>query len=707
MLILANTVSKIVTLPQQMKMNPKVAETTYCALFHLMKNFLSLHAIVDSNFLRAALNTLQPFLLWPQPFGGMARAMISRMQEESLVSGSMLRAKMEAECQTAPYWDTDVAPAAGSGAPVSQSGELTSALFYIYAADDARASAYANIIDLKPFKPASQRKPPPYVKDAEGIPALLTPTLQALTILNLLASDNSTATGVEADLAAMRQCSGEQVFTLYKRAQQLIASVFERPGEGATLKAKGLADLRAAIKAAAASGAPRADLVRLGEKLSPPYTMPLPLVSHLSLVIPSSSSFHFDPRDQWRMVGYKVAPFAHVALAEHLGNLLNMYRDANRTTPLTLRLMLAGGDELLHQVLCAWCALRQTRPEVFEGLRPRFFLLPYARNHLAAFMARHDAWYNRHVYVPSRSNTFMLPWMREEEGGGGGGAAGASGSNSSSSGSGPSGAMSPGSQAAGAADAAAEEAGDLPPGVYFRRSLESYAREAALTMDAAVWQCEGYVSAESEGLRPDPKAKVPPIPGPDQLTPFFQRVELGVSPAAAEFKRARKLPDSVRVEDIVSGSAPAGRSFEFNNPTELVVKFTKMDSQGRITQVITEESAVYQSILLSAVPRRGDPTFPASPTAPNIELAAKLHKSYAGNKQAALLGRKPALLQDPKQHIVELEVWAANPNHAFGLMLDGQYFGPYYRVKILPAFNPTGNGGTMTFPLQHFFPMDI
>lgn len=450
------------------------------------------------------------------------------------------------------------------------------------------------------------------------------------------------------------------------------------------------------------------DLVRLPEKLSAPFTPSLPPVSHLSLPVSSSTSFHFDPRDQWRMVGHKVAPFAHVALAESLAGLLAMYRDSTRAVPLSLRLMLAGGDELLHQVVCAYCELKQTKPELFEGLRVQFFVLPFARNHLAAFMARHDAWYNRHVYVPARSNNFMLPWVRVDQSEMDAAAAGSGASSSSS--------ASPMSPGAGAAAAAMEEeGGDLPPpGQFFRRCIESYAREATLSMAAQVWTVEGYVSAESEGLRPDPKAKVPPIPGPDQLTPFLQRVEFGALAAAADFKRARKLPDGLRLEDIVSGASPLSRGFDYA-PVELVVKFTKMDSCGRITEVLTEDPAVYQQLLLSAVPRRGDPTFPAAPTAPNLELHAKHHKSHASNKQAALLGRRSALAQDPKQHVVEVEVWAANPNLAFPVLIDGQLFGPYYRLKLLPCFEThvdasgqqASTGRRMTLPLQHFFPMDI
>ena len=445
------------------------------------------------------------------------------------------------------------------------------------------------------------------------------------------------------------------------------------------------------------------------------------------------------------MVGHKVAPFAHVALAEKLAEVLGMYRDSARRTPLSFRIMLAGGDELLHQVVCAWCALKQTKPDLFDGLRPKVYLLPFSRNHVAAFMARHDSWYNRHVYVPARSNNFMVPWIRVDQndmlelqqtaaaqssgggGGGGGGGGSSSGGGGSSSSKPASSPMSPGGGGGSSSSSAAtmggggsggddDIGGELPPpGAYFRRSVESFVREATLQLDAQIWQAEGYLSAESEGLRPDVRAKVPPIPGPDQLTPFLQRFEFGALAAAAEFKRLRKLPDTLRLEDILSGAGAASRGFEYA-PVEVVVKFTKLDAAGRITQVVTEEPAAYQSLLLSACPRRGDPTFPCAPSAPGLEMHAKLHKSAAGaSKQAALLGRKPVLAQDPKQHVVEVEMWAANPNQAFGVLIDGQYFGPYYRIKLLPCFDTPldasgraiNTGRRMTFPLQHFFPMDI
>ena len=686
--ILQNTVSKIVTLPQQMKMNPKVAETTFCALFHLLKNLMSLHAIPDTNFLRMTLSTLQPFYLWPHPYGIQTRDLLIQLQEESLIPGSFLRQRLEQEVNTTPFLDSD---------PNSNpSGDVTSAIIYIYSQDDKHSQAYASILDLKPFKQQSVRKPPPYVKDADGIPALLTPATQAMIILNLLANEPNFQSGSDEDLQCMRSINGDQVLPLYKKIQSMIRDIHDRPTEGRDIRSKTLHEVRQQLRTAAGSS-DRRDVIKLPEKVVFPFSPNMPGISHLAITTNTTSVYQFDARDQWRMIGHKVAPFVHVPIFDDLLSLFTMYRDPNRVTPLTLRLMISGGDELLHQFVCAWCSIKQTKPELLDGLAPRFYLLPFHRNHMAAFIARHDAWYNRHIYVPSRSPTFMVPWVKIDQNEMETLQAG----NSSSSG--PAGPL------------AEEEGAELPPpGQFFRRTIESYAREASLPFEPFIYQLEGYLSAESEGLRPSTSGKVPSIPGPDHLVPFLQRAEVGILAAAAEFKKMKKLPDSVRIEDIASGVAPQGKGFEYI-PTDLTVKFTKMDLQGRISEVVTEDSTVYQSLLLSNVPRKGDFCFPPNPTYPNMELGARLHKNHNAQKSANL-GRKNILAQDPKQHVVEVDISATNPNQTFGIMLDNQYFGPFYRVKLLPCFETfiekgeaaaSSSGKRMKFPIQTFFPMDM
>jgi len=644
--------------------------------------------------------------------------------------GTIMRTRVEQEVHTTAYVDESASSSGGTTQP-----DLCSGLFYIHATDDKAAQSYVNILDLKPFKLQTARKSPYSSKDTP-IPALLTPTVMALTLLNLLASDPYTAPGVESDATAMRQVASEAVFIMYRKMQEMLKATQEHTMESKEIRNKFLVELRMAIQAAARAG-DKQNLVRLPEKLVAPYTPAPPSMLHLSIPVPTSnasSSFQFDPREQWRMLGHKAAPFVSVPLFENLVSLCQMYRDPTRTIPLTLRIMIGGGDELLHQVVCAWVSLRHTRPEVLEGLAVQFGLLPFGstRNHLAAFIARHDAWYNRHIFLPSRAQPFMVPWVRAESSGGDNEATSGAASATSTSGSAAAasaGMLSP-SSAAAAASVEEEGVEVTPVGSFLRKSFESYARESSLTINPFLYQLEGYLTADSEGLKPDLKAKQPPIPGPDHLIPFIQRAELGILPAAAEYKKTKRLGVSVSPEDIVQGNHPSARGFEYSTPIELMVSFTRMDLAGRIVEMVHEDPATYQQLLLTTVPRNTDPTFPPLPTAPYMELFGRFHKSDKTGKQANM-ARKSILMADPRQHVVELEVTAANPNQTFGIMIDNQYFGPYYKVKLLPCFEPqpttpaanaaatpsSPNNATppviqgppkrMTFPIQHFFPMDI
>jgi hypothetical protein len=66
---------------------------------------------------------------------------------------------------------------------------------------------------------------------------------------------------------------------------------------------------------------------------------------------------------------------------------------------------------MLHNFLSAVLYVKLIEEELLRGITLKYYLLPAARNHVAAFLARHDSWYNRHVYLPFRSASFILPWL--------------------------------------------------------------------------------------------------------------------------------------------------------------------------------------------------------------------------------------------------------------------------------------------------------
>jgi len=87
-------------------------------------------------------------------------------------------------------------------------------------------------------------------------------------------------------------------------------------------------------------------------------------------------------------------------------------------------------------------------------------------------------------------------------------------------------------------------------------------------------------------------------------------------------------------------------------------------------------------------------------------MHATVHKS--ANKTAVA---KNVLLNDPKQHIANVEGSGTNEKANFVILVDGVPFGPYHHIKIKRArfMNEKEKNfkQAITFPLQAFFPLDM
>jgi len=108
--ILTHNLAKMLTLPQQIKLNPKVAQTSLLALLHMFNHFLAKVCVmtshpssyahipfsqgpVDPAFVKRALTTIQQFFMWPVPYGTAARHLLDNLQNELLAPGHTQRQK--------------------------------------------------------------------------------------------------------------------------------------------------------------------------------------------------------------------------------------------------------------------------------------------------------------------------------------------------------------------------------------------------------------------------------------------------------------------------------------------------------------------------------------------------------------------------------------------------------------------------------------
>lgn len=286
-----------------------------------------------------------------------------------------------------------------------------------------------------------------------------------------------------------------------------------------------------------------------------------------------------------------------------------------------------------------------------KGINVRFLLAPWKKNHLSSWLARHDSWYSRHIFVPFRSPSFLLPWcsLRDDD---------SKGEEEESQ----------GTEATSSADLNA-------PGRFLRDVMTDYAREATGKCMVNVYLLEGWfaeVVDTGKKLETEPDASIP----------FTSRIVIGNE-----------------AEDVARAQ---GKKANTVSP-EMEVKFSKMDLDGNPGVVITDDPVPYQSILIANTPRTGDSCFPADPTAPWLEMHAA--------SSAAKFGRS-SLLNDPKQHVGEVEISSSVSTSKFHVIIDDECFGPYHHVRISRAtYNPPDSTDKylrvpFALPVATFFPIE-
>eukprot|EP01006_Ploeotia_vitrea_P036394 TRINITY_DN66013_c8_g1_i1.p1 TRINITY_DN66013_c8_g1~~TRINITY_DN66013_c8_g1_i1.p1 ORF type:complete len:996 (-),score=557.05 TRINITY_DN66013_c8_g1_i1:33-2801(-) len=734
--ILQNTVNKMLTLPQQMKMNPKVAETTQLALLHMCKSFLSMMPLSDPGLLKRAITTVSAFYLWPKPFGSTARDLLLMLKEEGKVPGQAMRAKFDREAHTAEFDlpamasysmssksadDDSSSSGAGAGGGGGGNGGPTVGArpTFVFAEEaDDNVLAFVQTMSLAHIEDheAKSDGTSVYVKLDQFRHACTGPSLPAATramlVLNLLATNGRVSA---EDAAAMRGLSKKQVAQVYNEAMRVVddACAQEKPSMARHQLSEGLVVVRNKMEQLAKENASGETIdAQLPSKLPESMVPELPPIAHL--VLNTRNSYKFLTKDDIRIACFKFVPYPTTPILERLEKILDCYQcsmlssgagtGGDGTTQIDLRLIVSGTNQMLHNMVCAYMSIIQQQPHRLKGLRPRFYLVPMQRNYLASWLARHDSWYNRHVYVPFRSKQFVLPWIEAERGAG----------------------------------AEKDDATLSPPGAFLRGLISSYVRDAQCEVDVNIYNCEAWIRAPKKGFARFGHAESTRSAGggsgdadgmeikvsdgddgsnnddganngagsgdgngdggdggnegggdddetPDHVVPFVQRLDVGLVPYVREFARKHGLGSS-NWEEIMHH-----KDFAYRAP-ELETQFTKVDMDGNALSTVTTSSCSYTTLLLSNVPRRGDKCSVPHPSAEWMELHAAATEAARKNKS------QNVLVANPTQHVNRLTIRAA-AGHSFYIRLDGQNFGPYQQVRI----SSTGH----KLPIQTFFPISL
>jgi len=655
--ILQTLLAKTLTLPQQMKLSPPVAESSMLAMMHMARQILAVDYVHNQAQLKRFISTIQPLYLWPLPYGHVAKATMEALQAECLSPGCNHLAQLDREALVVDYTGIEMVPGY----------RYTKPLFYLVDPASANSSALT-VIDPAPFDEGSLVAPTPLPADPSGGMAL-PPPIQALCVLAAIVPDENTemppAPTVEwIDIA--RRIDPPTMAHYLEEVRAVAKQTANNPDLTREMRLQALARIRASLLAYAEKHGQRILTTNSGCDVSDlvvTYAPPLPALEHVRVNVSLRRGLReIRAIDRLTMGEPEKGPYYPASgLVETMHMILKKYAaDASQPAPKhprEVRFAVTGNDATLHHTAAAYVLLRQKNPEVFHGLRLRFYVLPTSRNNsLAGYIARHDPWYYRHIFTPFRSSPLLVPWPREDDG----------------------------STEGKVSDSTALS----PPTLFLRECVAQYVREGLVTVPCQMYQLEGWTESKAETETRDP----------DEIIPFLLRVEIGLPVAAEEFRLRTNRP-GLRMDELTKD-----KGFLFQSQ-DLAVRLLTTDLSGTARRELTEECLPFISFTFSSVPRKQDMGHIASPTEPTIE-------SYCQLLRPDKLRKSPLVL-DPRQHVLEAQVSVPPVSAAsttggsigkFRVLVDGMLYGPYSSIRITKALDHTKR--SIVFPVQAFFPFE-
>ena len=100
------------------------------------------------------------------------------------------------------------------------------------------------------------------------------------------------------------------------------------------------------------------------------------------------------------------------AAAKEKSNVMNTHNIEKKSI---LRISVMGNDPMIHRILCNYVCFRHEYEKRFVKLSIRLYIIPTKRYNcnLASYLANHDAWYKRQIYAPFSTPCPIIPTMME------------------------------------------------------------------------------------------------------------------------------------------------------------------------------------------------------------------------------------------------------------------------------------------------------
>lgn len=647
--ILNSVVNKMLTLTQQLKAKPILAQSTLMALLHILRELMMLRPITDTTFIKRVLHVAQTFYLWPLPYGRVAKEILHLLQWELYVPGAIQRMRLIEDAQS------------------TDKGER---LHFFVDKNENPAITYLHIMQARQHVEGRKQ-----TRGDEPCP--LKPHTQALVILDTLRAEKIVQ---QTDLDNLRKLSAEQVSTVYQAMMDVYEEVQRKPEQAVLIRKKGMDGVQQLLATEASN--PAALPVDLGDAdLNSSPT--LPDVTFVSVAGSAELELEsgFGANLSFGKAKETQTQFPTSGLYDLYSILLQKY-SGTRSEKNDFRVCIIGGGKTVHAMMTAHLHVLQNHDKQFKGLNVRFFIFPTGPNDIGAYIARHDAWYNRHIFTPFRSWQTFVPWINPQ--------------------------FLTEEKLAKEGDPL-EAAGKVSH--FFREAALSYVRGARFRCNINVYMCAIVFVHDDAKMNNEEEDDIKSSKGDEAASlylPFCQRVEIGQGVEIAKWikrngKFALKGLDPPSPEEIMKD-----RDFTFKEPS-LNMGFTKMDLSGHTKVVNIDETDKFTQLLFANIPRVGDKCCLPDPTVPWLEMYADLSTK----------GKKTILSAEPRQHVIAASIRSDDPQ-GIELLVDGTVVPGVRSVTISRMYTSadsqdskiwndvTGGakGQGVIFPVDTFFPFD-
>ena len=344
-----------------------------------------------------------------------------------------------------------------------------------------------------------------------------------------------------------------------------------------------------------------------------------------------------------------------------------------------LRVCVAGSDTTLHKLIQAYAVLRCAYPELLEQRPLRVFLVPVGRPHalrLAGFLAQQDGWYRRHVFAPHCAGPPIVPHLILSSSGGG-----------------------DGWHADGGGDGRLHGAGEPPPSAFatapaagaptlpvapLRATLTDYFRASRACLQVRLFEVACYTAAPP----PPPSAASAvsmkrPTDAPFVTLVFGQSVEV-VSVGGRDESGGPPVGATV----CYTMSDPWGVPYQ--TPTTVAGRFACLSwhtfSSAPFHSPASGRLQMRCGLATKSAPASSKPPMRYADTA---SVHAGLGAGLGGAQDGSLTPRTPR---------------GGGQDGKFGLLVDGEYYGPFAYCHIAPCTAP-GTSEQLSLPLATFFPI--